>query len=196
MIKRTLTRLVISLAILGINELKAQEQKAVLGDKINRSVYLELLGPSNLVGISYDSRIAPKSKWGYRLGVAYNSNMNSIFSDQYSSHAFTTPVEVNYLLGRKRHKLELGVGVSLGIYSEKIAFYTNDRTSQDLNIQKNIISQKSFGYYLYSNIGYRYQADKGFLFRVGVSPSFNFGDRYGVRKRPLPYPYLAFGYSF
>ena len=34
------------------------------------------------------------------------------------------------------------------------------------------------------------------MFRAGISPSFNFGDKYGLRKTPLLYPYLSFGYTF
>ena len=45
------------------------------------------------------------------------------------------------------------------------------------------------------NIGYRYQRESGFMFRAGVSPSFNFGDKYELRKTPLLYPYLSFGYT-
>lgn len=36
----------------------------------------------------------------------------------------------------------------------------------------------------------------GFMFRAGVSPSFNFRDKYGLHKTPLLYPYLSFGYTF
>lgn len=182
----------------GQNILNAQEQpKEQYRDKINRSIYIEFLGASNFVGISYDSRIKPKSDWGYRIGFGYYYGMNSVFSNQYSNHGFTTPIEINYLLGRKRHKLELGFGVSLGIYSEKTSFYVNGWTPETAEIlEKTTIQKKEFGYYLYSNIGYRYQAEKGFLFRVGVSPSFNFGDKYGIRKRPILYPYIGLGYSF
>ncbi|EOR99871.1 hypothetical protein C799_01906 [Bacteroides thetaiotaomicron dnLKV9] len=34
------------------------------------------------------------------------------------------------------------------------------------------------------------------MFRAGVSPSFNFRDKYGLHKTPLLYPYLSFGYTF
>ena len=35
----------------------------------------------------------------------------------------------------------------------------------------------------------------GFMFRVGVSPSFNFGDKYSLMKSTF-YPYIGFGWSF
>lgn len=37
---------------------------------------------------------------------------------------------------------------------------------------------------------------KGFLFRIGLSPSFSFNDKHGVTKEPFIYPYISFGYSF
>lgn len=33
------------------------------------------------------------------------------------------------------------------------------------------------------------------MFRVGVSPSFNFGDKYGLSKAAF-FPYIGFGWSF
>ena len=54
----------------------------------------------------------------------------------------------------------------------------------------------TFTEYPFLNIGYRYQRESGFMFRAGISPSFNFGDKYGLRKTPLLYPYLSFGYTF
>ena len=57
-------------------------------------------------------------------------------------------------------------------------------------------SNTTFGYYFFSNIGYRYISTKGFLFRIGLSPSFSFNDKHGITKEPFIYPYISFGYSF
>ncbi len=46
-----------------------------------------------------------------------------------------------------------------------------------------------------SGLGYRYQRPNGFMFRVGVSPSFNFGDKYGLKKAAF-FPYIGLGWSF
>lgn len=51
------------------------------------------------------------------------------------------------------------------------------------------------GYFFFGDIGYRYQRPNGFMFRVGVSPSFNFGDKYGLNKAAF-FPYIGFGWSF
>ena len=49
--------------------------------------------------------------------------------------------------------------------------------------------------FFFGDIGYRYQRPNGFMFRVGVSPSFNFGDKYGLNKAAF-FPYIGFGWSF
>ncbi|MBR1694066.1 MAG: hypothetical protein IJ709_01490, partial [Selenomonas sp.] len=56
-------------------------------------------------------------------------------------------------------------------------------------------SRKSFGYFVFFDIGYRFQPIKGFDFRVGITPSFNFGDKRGIT-RAWGLPYLSFGYAF
>ena len=37
----------------------------------DKNIYVEFLGSSNLIGVSFDSRFTPISPWGYRLGVSY-----------------------------------------------------------------------------------------------------------------------------
>lgn len=63
-------------------------------------------------------------------------------------------------------------------------------------VYKPLFANTTFGYYFFSNIGYRYISTKGFLFRIGLSPSFSFNDKHGVTKEPFIYPYISFGYSF
>ena len=58
-----------------------------------------------------------------------------------------------------------------------------------------ISTSNCFGYFIFGNIGYRYQREHGFTFRIGITPSFNFGDKYGL-KRAVFYPYIGFGKSF
>ena len=65
--------------------------------------------------------------------------------------------------------------------SPKIDFYTSSKTQ--------------FSYFFFGDIGYRYQRPYGFMFRVGVSPSFNFGDKYGLKKVAF-FPYIGLGWSF
>lgn len=49
-----------------------------------------------------------------------------------------------------------------------------------------------FGCFMFSDIAYRYQHDNGFMFRVGVSPSFKFCDKYRLKESTF-YPYVDLG---
>ena len=161
-----------------------------------RSVSVELLGAQNTVGVNYDSRFKGNSGWGYRVGIGFGYGDNSSFLEQ-NIKGVGVPLELNYLLGRNRHKLELGMGTSLGVYHVKetngYVYPTPDDEVQGVKFYTSQHNQ--FGYHVFGDIGYRYQRENGFLFRVGFSPSFNFGDKYGLSKSFF-YPYIGFGWSF
>lgn len=159
----------------------------------DKNIYVEFLGSSNLIGVSFDSRFTPISPWGYRLGVSYFQGGDSFIKASNSNRGLFFPIEVNFLTSGNKHKLELGLGSNLGIYNEHIYFIEK---SKDQYETINFTSNTTFGYYFFSNIGYRYISTKGFLFRIGLSPSFSFNDKHGVTKEPFIYPYISFGYSF
>lgn len=79
------------------------------------------------------------------------------------------------------------------IYNEHISFIEESKEQYETISST---SNTTFGYYFFSNIGYRYISTKGFLFRIGLSPSFSFNDKHGITKEPFIYPYISFGYSF
>ncbi|UKI44500.1 MAG: hypothetical protein L6U16_02790 [Porphyromonadaceae bacterium] len=83
-----------------------------------RSLSVELLGAQNIVGINYDSRFEGNSGFGYRVGIGYGYGDNSGWYDQ-KINGVGVPLELNYLLGKKNSKLELGFGASLGVYQVK-----------------------------------------------------------------------------
>ncbi len=172
--------LLLLLFCLSLGTMQAQQR---------RNIYAEFLGASNLFGISYDSRFNARTPWGYRVGLSYAFSTQSCFLFDYASttHGFSVPAEVNYLLGSKRHFLEIGAGLSLGYYRGKATF-----SSEGTDIS---LKEEKFGYFLYGAVGYRYHARKGFTFRIGINPSFNFGDQYGIHKFSLFYPYISFGYT-
>ena len=169
-----------------------------------RHLSIELLGAQNTVGINYDSRFKGTYGLGYRVGIGYGYGRNSGWFDE-SIKGVGVPLELNYLLGKKNSKLELGFGASLGIYRVKgeVAYYNNlewysDRYNTYEKVSESYYYTSSgcqFGYFLFGDIGYRYERAGGFMFRIGVSPSFNFGDKHGVTKSFF-YPYLGFGWSF
>lgn len=162
-----------------------------------RSIYAELFGASNLIGISYDSRIKPGSPFGYRGGISYVAGYQYIlfYSDKMSG--FAIPLEFNCILGKRKSKFEIGLGVNLGVYSTEQSLFLDENGYPSIfePAYKVTVSRNTFGYYFFSNIGYRYQRKNGFMLRVGVSPSFSFAGPHAVKKDPFLYPYLSLGYT-
>ena len=183
---------------LSNQELYAQEELPLY-----QNIYVELFGASNLIGISYDSRIKPGSPFGYRGGISYvhgtsNENLIAGMPLYYSTedlYGLAVPLEFNCILGKRKSKFEVGIGVSLGIYSTQKHTYINGAV---FPVESSYITENhnQFGYYIFSNIGYRYQRKNGFMLRVGVTPAFSFAGANGVTKTPFLYPYLSLGYTF
>ena len=93
---------------------------AVMAQQKTRNLSVELLGAQNIVGINYDSRFEGNSGLGYRVGIGYGYGDNSglgLFDQKINGVG--VPLELNYLLGKKNSKLELGFGASLGVYQVK-----------------------------------------------------------------------------
>ena len=93
-----------------------------LSKRQEKNIYVEFLGSSNLIGVSFDSRFTPISPWGYRLGVSYFQGGDSFIKASNSNRGLFFPIEVNFLTSGNKHKLELGLGSNLGIYNEHIYF--------------------------------------------------------------------------
>ena len=91
---------------------------AVMAQQKTRSLSVELLGAQTIAGINYDSRFNGNSGLGYRVGVGYVYGDTSGWVDQ-KINGVGVPLELNYLLGKKNNKLELGFGASLGVYQVK-----------------------------------------------------------------------------
>ena len=179
----------------------AQSAMAQQAENTQKSLYLELFGASNIVGVNFDSRLKPNSPWGYRVGLGYTYSKNyGLLSGSNSIRGVDVPIEANYLLGKKRSKLELGLGVNLGYYKEKYDTWDlkeigkEDGITYYESIYKGEDSRSLWGYYCFGNIGYRYQPSHGFQFRAGISPSFNLGGKHAVSKSV--FPYISFGYVF
>lgn len=170
-----------------------------LAQNKTQSISLELFGAHNLVGVNYDTRFKGDTGLGYRVGVGYGYGSTSgLFVGDQTIKGVGVPVELNYLLGKKNNKLEVGVGTSLGIYhvNEEHVYYYLPTNEFPYGITVTItIDENRFGYFLFGTLGYRYQRPEGFVFRVGISPSFNFGDKCGLDKSLL-YPYIGLGWSF
>lgn len=193
---KKLMKLLLAMSLMG--GVVAQAQDAVW-----RSLSLELFGAQNTVGINYDSRFKGNHGLGCRVGVGYGySETSTIASSSYALQGIAAPIEINYLFGQGRHKLELGMGTSLGYYYEKCHVLTTVAPPPGdvggppyfgyADYYKKV-THNTFGYFMFGNIGYRLQTNHGFLFRAGFTPSFNFGDQYGIHRKWY-YPYVSFGW--
>lgn len=91
--------------------------------------------------------------------------------------AAAAPLEINYLVGKKASKFEMGLGTV--VCADR---YTSDNGAKP---------QMSCGLIPYLSLGYRLVTEKGFLLRAGALPLFDFSDKqFGL------YPYLSFGWAF
>ena len=164
-----------------------------------RSVYLELLGASNGLGINYDARFDrdASSGLGWRtglgfgysystIGVAYGFSRTCTSDDGVQldmSHIYNqsfravVPVEINYLLGNGPSKLDLGAGSMLCA-----VLYTSKDGGEP---------KTSFGAVPYLSAGYRLVSAKGFVFRAGFISPYS-----SVDKRFFFWPHLGFGKAF
>ena len=160
-----------------------------------RSLSLELQGVHNLVGINYDSRFKGNDGLGYRVGLGYAygySDFTFIVDASDKIQGVAVPLEINYLLGKRNSKLELGAGISLGYYWERyaITYPAPGKAGSTGRIQGH---ENRFGYFTFGNIGYRLQTKRGFQLRVGWAPSINFKDKHCLH-RGLWASYISFGW--
>ena len=112
------------------------------------SFYIELGGNGVIISINYE-RIVPlgtKTGLGFRIGAGTAGSIDTANT----AIAYTGLVEINFLFGKSKHFLETGIGFTN-------AFTVND-TEQLCSIR----------------LGYRYQGEKGFLFKIAPMYLYNF----------------------
>lgn len=158
-----------------------------------QGVYAELLGASTTIGVHYDTRFNENTKWGGRIGIAYtNSSSQDFFqSAPIKTTGFTFPIAVNYLIGNNKHNLELGIGISYGLYSCKYRGVAHE-------VEKS--HNASFGFI---DVGYRFQSQNGLMIRAGINPGMALSsydeirvEEHGVDREAVIYPYIGIGYNF
>ena len=168
-----------------------------------RTLSVEIGGASfGPVCLSYDSRFRPGSVFGYRVGIGFtDGSYRNAFGDHILDFKGTSiPLEVNAIMGKRKSKFELGIGIVPSIlnrdehkweYHWSVA--ENGHTIIDTfnEIEKHGTRVNIMGF---MNVGYRYQRQSGFFMRVGLS--FLMGD---VKCSPVDgltcLPYIAFGYT-
>lgn len=136
-----------------------------------QSVYIEAYGPAgNNYSINYDTRFRGFRGWGIRGGLGY-------LPKDYS-HVFSAPIQLTYLVGRKRHFLEVGGGFT-GYHS------------RDDDPLWGVVDRPGFAVFGSLSASYRYQPlVRGVTVRGGISVLF------GGIQLPMPGPQLSVGYRF
>lgn len=165
--------------------------KIPLPERMGRSqaVYLELLGNGALYSMNYDRRFKKgrRDGWGGRIGFGYFRISDSFPGGTYEKiTTIAIPVDVNYLVGKKRGALELGVSVTyIGSWSNGSRYTYNDPEGfgvEPFDLQSN-------GVIGFLNTAYRYRSPgNGFFFKAGLTTII-----YPV---VLPYIGISLGYHF
>lgn len=159
-----------------------------------RTIYAELFGASNLIGINFDSRFRKGSKFGYRVGLAYSVAWESgIFVYYSDSHTISIPVEVNGIFGKGHNYFEAGIGASPVLTFDSFTQnYDILLPDGSINEIKRHLTDTRMDCQIHINLGYRYQKPHGFQFRAGITPAVGFGSWLYL----LLHPYVSFGYTF
>lgn len=153
-----------------------------------QTVFLELLGPSTVFGVHYDTRFHANTNWGMRVGLACTASNGHSFLPESGDlrKAVTIPFDLNYLIGKRKHFVELGVGLNNGLY-----FANRDMGSSYHR------AKVAWGYFIYFDAGYRFQPAEGLSLRAGFNPGFSLNNgENGVEREAVIYPYISVGYSF
>ena len=157
-----------------------------------KNVYAELMGASDVAGISFDSRFTSGTPFGYRVGVSLGTGRGLLHYGVDKNHfAVGIPLEINAIFGKSASKFEIGIGTSIGV-SSHFRYSATVVGPDSYTTGKSVVSH--FYYRMFADIGYRLQRKNGFMFRVGVTPTFSFGGSY-LSLFPGIVPYVSVGYT-
>lgn len=156
-------------------------------NSFHKNITIELGGSHILWGLNYDMRLqrGRNDGFGFKAGIGgarinvevveENDELTSVRAGY-----LTIPVEINHILGKKRHGLVTGLGV-LGAYGtiETVGFDTD-------------IDLSGLGVVgAYASLGYRLQPiDSGFTFQINLNPHLLRGGAV------LPHVGISLGYGF
>lgn len=156
--------------------LKKQATQKIITDREPQAFYAELGGNGVILSANYDRRFNKTAGGlGFRIGLGNSFDSYTTFT--------TLPVGINYLLGKRGHYFEAGIGGTLLLLGDsKDDLWSIGGADIDQN--------KSTLFATVINMGYRRQpVTGGFNFRGGVSPFF-------INGQAAINAYLSFGYNF
>ncbi len=172
---------------------------SLLGQKSNRNtiVFLEMNGAGLNYSINLDARFnrGTQNGLGCRIGFGFYSYKYDLFDlETLTTHEadlakeFTLPIEVNYIYGKYRNGIEIGIGLSViymdfleDDYDFAIGSFSLVEFTREQN--KHVLG--------FLNIGYRFQAlSNGLILKANWTPLFN---KNGIFAN---YSGIAIGYKF
>ncbi len=170
---------------------KAKPTVKLIKPRYTKVAFVELLGAAGLFSVNYDMRTAKGKRdgWGFRFGlerITTNSTDTTGGITETNEIKFTAiPIVLNYLFGKRKSFLELGVGATYFKFNGKTTGVASVETYQ-LEIFK-----EKFGYIFGTfNIGYRHVPYKGgFMYRIAFTPLL-------ISDVFVPFFGFGFGYHF
>ena len=163
------------------------------------SIYGELGGPCWGVSANWDARLKKDSPWGYQVGLGWAGQWDNMMGIHTHTMYYGLTTGMNYLIGKRKSRLELGLGNQLRLISSKLLVAYMGKESYISIKSENKTQVRDF---LYMNVGYRYTSTHGFQFRCGVTPMVNItngwidsNDNYSKGAVFLA-PYISFGKAF
>ncbi len=156
---RTLLFTVVIVLISG--HLFSQEKKF---SQHGSQIQIDVLGPGGMISFHFESRFSKSnSGFGYKVGLGV-APYGLLEVSCNRGGVVTIPFGLNYLVGKKAHLLEIGVG--------NVFNFGGGTKIGCLEIEDSFF-ESGEGTYLYTLLGYRYQpASKKLSWRVFVSPLF------------------------
>ena len=140
------------------------------------TIYLELLGQSLYYSINYDRihQVSERSKTSFTLGACFLP-----VTDFYTTAGSGS---YNYLLGRRNHYLELGIGLSgMQLVNGNVtSSYTTSNAQGEEFTQSELGASTNYFLFLTPKIGYRFQQlEGGFFGRLTLTPPVGLISYYG-----------------
>jgi hypothetical protein len=133
----------------------------------SKAIFGEILGQTSMISVNFDSRFKKSNEGlGFRVGYGISNAFACKECDFIVLKGNIIPISVNYLLGKKKHHLELGTGLTAFIASkDSPALPILGLGIGDYSLSKN------YGTF---TIGYRYyKKSPSLLFGISWVPTYN-----------------------
>ena len=134
------------------------------------SIYGEVGGPCWGISANWDARLKKDSPWGYQVGLGWAGQWDNMMGIHTHTMYYGLTTGMNYLIGKRKSRLELGLGHQLRLISTKLVVAYMVKVTDISMKSENKTQVRDF---LYMNVGYRYTTTHGFQFRCGVTPMIN-----------------------